>query len=134
MAFVSITFIQALRCAARRPSAEWKCSCDVHYGTLYENSATGRKHSERAQERRATLTSTGYKRAFLPSSALRHSNLQISSRYRPIARDRRGSLLGHFPVGNACQYQAASLATSTFTGICRGLAFSALGSSNINTP
>src|SRR5439155_5479476 len=39
------------RCAARRPSAEWKCSCDVHYGTLYENSATGRKHSERAKER-----------------------------------------------------------------------------------
>jgi hypothetical protein len=31
---------------------------------------------------------------FLVSSALRHSRLQASSRYKPIARERRGSLLG----------------------------------------
>jgi hypothetical protein len=34
-----------------------------------------------------------YRPAFLPQSA-RHSNLQASSRRRPIARDRRGLLLG----------------------------------------
>ena len=59
--------------------------------------------SERAQERVKLQTSRalGYKLAFLLYCALRHSNLQASSSHRPIARDRRGSLLGHSSVNNA---------------------------------
>jgi len=37
---------------------------------------------------------------FFLGSAIRHSSLRPSSRYRPIARDRRGSLLGHSCVNN----------------------------------
>ena len=36
----------------------------------------------------------GYKLALLPLTTLHHFNMQLSSRYRPIARDRRGLLLG----------------------------------------
>jgi hypothetical protein len=37
---------------------------------------------------------------FFLGSTLRHSSLQVSSRHRPIARDRRGSFLGHSAVNN----------------------------------
>ena len=39
--------------------------------------------------------------AFLLHSALRHSRLQASSRHKPMARDQRGSLLGHVSVNSA---------------------------------
>jgi hypothetical protein len=49
------------------------------------------------------MTSRGFaiKLAFLLHSALRHSRLQASSSHKPIARDGRGSRLGHFSVNNA---------------------------------
>jgi hypothetical protein len=43
-----------------------------------------------------TCMGIDYKLALSLGSTLRHSSLQASSRHRPIARDRRGSLLGHF--------------------------------------
>ncbi|GEM_PF-1388767 len=48
-----------------------------------------------------TSRELGYKLAFLPHPALRHCCLQASSRHRPIARDRRGLLLGRSSVNNS---------------------------------
>jgi hypothetical protein len=52
--------------------------------------------SERAQERTSALTYLVLDRklAFPLLSTLHHSNLKASSRYRHIARDRRGLRLG----------------------------------------
>jgi|SoiMetStandDraft_2_1073263.scaffolds.fasta_scaffold983901_1 hypothetical protein len=44
----------------------------------------------------------GYPFAFTPQIAL-HLRLQARSRHRPIARDRRRSLLGRFSVNNPGQ-------------------------------
>jgi hypothetical protein len=59
--------------------------------------------SERAQERRAAMTSKGWAMSlrFFLGSTLRHSSLQAASSHRPIARDRRGSLLGHSALDNS---------------------------------
>jgi hypothetical protein len=46
-----------------------------------------------------TLWALGYKLAFRPTCAL-HRSLRASSRHRPIARDRRGLLLGRASVNN----------------------------------
>src|SRR5919106_2991413 len=56
--------------------------------------------SERAQERKAapTWSGLGNKLALLPTCTLHHLSLRASSSHRPIARDRRGSLLGHSSV------------------------------------
>jgi hypothetical protein len=50
-----------------------------------------------AQKCEVALTSKvlGHKLAFVPYRAFHHLSWQASSRQRPIARDRRGSLLGH---------------------------------------
>ncbi len=47
-----------------------------------------------------TSRELGYKLAFLPRCALHHPSLRAASRHRPIARDRRGSLLGRSSVNN----------------------------------
>src|SRR5919106_3108775 len=56
--------------------------------------------SERAQERKAAPTwcGLGNKLALLPACTLHRVSLQASSRQRPIACDRRGSLLRHSSV------------------------------------
>jgi hypothetical protein len=63
-----------------------------------------REHrSERAHDRRAAMTSRdmAIRSHFFLGSALHHSSSQASSRHRPIARDRRGSLLGSFTVSDS---------------------------------
>jgi hypothetical protein len=56
--------------------------------------AKSEPRSERARERQATITYwvLGYKLAFLTGGTLHHFSLRASSRYRPIARERRGLL------------------------------------------
>ena len=54
-----------------------------------------KRRSERAHELKGPLTCLvlGYKLALLRPITLHHFDMQSSSRYRPIARDRRGLLL-----------------------------------------
>jgi hypothetical protein len=63
----------------------------------------GEPRSERAQERKAapTRSSLGSKLALLPACTLHCLSLPASSSHRPIARDQRGSLLGHSSVNKS---------------------------------
>jgi hypothetical protein len=71
-------------------------SASSHYSCARARSEPRR---ERAHERKGPLTCRvlGYKLAFFPRTTLHHLDVQASSRYRPIARDRRGLLLGGCP-------------------------------------
>jgi hypothetical protein len=59
-------------------------------------------YSERAQERRAAMTSRelGYELAFLPRLYAQPLEFAGPLESEAIARDRRGSLLGHSAVNN----------------------------------
>ena len=68
----------------------------VRKKTLHSVGLRSESRRERAQERKGTLTSMvlGRRLNILPRHPHYIGSLKTASRYRPIARDQRGSLLG----------------------------------------